>query len=366
MGAQQVVLSRSRCRLKWVRLQTIPAPERAAALRMQAAAWQAFDTTSCALVVLGDLGLVVAWDGESADQDLLKAGLDPKRCRLVPETLLRRPEQDGIYLQACLEGYEAQHWADGQLVASRWWPDLPEQREWQLFLHTASGTDPSNISSSRPEPLALSWLDRPWATTEGLDERAAQSDDREHRLLMLGGLALSVCAGVVGKQVFDVHQLSLQRQKEITSLRASSADVLSSRDRALSHATTAQQWAAWLNEPLPIEVMAHLHELISGSGAQLKELELTGSKLRLGLQMPPQASRSAIVRDLQAGGWFKDVAEARVENLGGLMVLDMRLEGLRPPARAARAASAPTAAASVPNPFGNAATSAAEVFGGRR
>lgn len=353
-GAQVVVLARSRCRIKWFRLNTVPVAERLAALRMQALAWRPFDNCAFALALRGDSGMALAWDDERARQNLLDAGCEPLRCRLVPEPMLRQAGSDGARLLRCTEGFEGQVWRGGWLCASRWWPAAPDAQEWRLFLHAGAGTVsdlPQGEFSAlqkgiHPAAEQAPWLNKPWAALQGMAGDTGQISGIENRVVGIGALALLVCAGAAGRQAWDVDQGIGQRRQEIAALRESAGVVLASRDQALAKAALARQMATWLAEPLPIEVIVHLHDVLGRSGVQLKEMDLSGSKLRIGLQLSPQASRAAIVRDLQAGNWFKNVAEVRSEGAGGLVVLEMVLDGLRPPPLQSAAVSqmAPSAA----------------------
>ncbi len=338
-GAQVVVLARSRCRIKWFRLNTVPAAERLAALRMQALAWRPFDDCAFALALRGDSGMALAWDDGRARQSLLDAGCEPLRCRLVPEPMLRQAGSDGARLLRCTEGFEGQVWHGGWLCASRWWPAAPGTQEWRLFLHAGAGTVTDLPQASYPAAEQAPWLNKPWATLQGMAGDAGQISGIENRVVCIGALALLVCAGAAGRQAWDVDQAIGQRRQEITALRESAGVVLANRDLALAKAAQARQLANWLAEPLPIEVIVHLHDVLGRSGVQLKEMDLSGSKLRIGLQLSPKASRAAIVRDLQAGNWFKNVAEVRSDGTSGLVVLEMILDGLRPPPLQSAAAS---------------------------
>jgi hypothetical protein len=146
-----------------------------------------------------------------------------------------------------------------------------------------------------------------------------------------GGLLLVAALAGVGHRWLEVEQALSDRAQSIADLKQSTAQVIAARDQALSQAATARLFASWLTEPLPIEVVAHLHDVLGKSGAQIKELELTGSRLRLGLLVPAQASRSSIVRDLQSGSWLKGVNEVKTDSARGLVVMDMRVDGPRAP-----------------------------------
>lgn len=333
-ASHSVLLARSRCRLKWFRLASVPAGERMAALQMQAQSWQPFDESSCLYSVVGDEGVILAWDAAAASALLRQAELDPERTQLIPETLLRKPDEDGVHLIACIEGVEGQVWREGLLRSSRWWPSMPSAEEWALFLHASACA-----AAPLPEPARLPWLGKPWLAMQRLGE--AQAAGAEARIVAIGALALALCAGFVGRQAFDVWQQVNEREQAIAQLRESGAGLADARDMALAKATQAQQWLHLLSEAQPIEVIVELHQTLGKTGVQIKEFELAGGKMKLGLQLGPQTQRADVVRMLQSGGWFVGVAETRTENAQGLMHVELSLDGLRPPAKAQQAASAP-------------------------
>jgi hypothetical protein len=332
-GLQTVVLARSRCRFKWFRLSALPAAERLDALRVQARAWQPFDDSAYVLSLRGETGLAVAWDRLSVQRDLHAAGHDASRCRLLPETLMRQASPDGAHLVQCMGGVEGQIWREGWLCASRWWPSLPVVHDWRLFLYSNESSAHDLAKVDPPALIDVPRSDKPSLSLESLDGGSAQARGLEGRLMALCGLAIVVCAAALARQTWELQQSIARSEAAIVALRQSAAAVLVSRDQALAKAAEARQIAAWLTEIQPIEVLVHLHEMISKSGAQIKEMDLTGNKLRLGLQLSPQSTRSGLVKDFQAGGWFKGVTELRGDTSRGLVVMEMTVEGLRPPLR---------------------------------
>jgi hypothetical protein len=355
---QTIALPRGRCRFKWFRLAAVPAAERLSALRIQALGWQPFQSTDYGLVLQGGEGLAIAWDGALAAEELAAAGHAAGRARLVPETLLRAPQNDGVMLVRCGEGVEGQVWRAGALVASRWWAAPPVEDEWRLFLHAGAAT-PEELASPLPsQAVDLPLLDKPWTSVHGINDSAdAQVARLEKRALAAGALVLLVGIGTVARQEWDVWQELRQRRADMAELRESAASALSSRDQALAQIERVGKFAAILNEPLPLEVLSHVHDMLGKSGVLIREFELTGNKLRLGLQLGPQVSRTTLVRDLQAGGWFQDVAEERQGNQSnqGYAVLRMSLSGLHPAAAAPTTVAAEPAAP--PPPPGGQATS---------
>jgi hypothetical protein len=309
----------------------LPAAERLEALRVQVRTWQPFNESGYLLSLRGDTGLAMAWDRRSAQRDLEVGGRYAHRCRLIPEPLLRKPAPDGAHLVRCIDGVEGQIWREGWLYASRWWPAPPNGHDWRLFLH-ASATSADDLAKAEPpELLVLPRVGKSCLTLQALDGSNAQMRGLEGRLMALGGLAVVVGATALSRQALELHQAIERAELATASLRQSTAVVLASRDQALAKAAQAKQMAAWLTEVQPIEVLVHLSEMIGKSGAQIKEMDLTGSKLRLGLQLSPQATRAGLVKDLQAGGWFKSVAEVRDTTSRGLVVMEMVVDGLRPP-----------------------------------
>ena len=133
---------------------------------------------------------------------------------------------------------------------------------------------------------------------------------------------------------------------------------LAARERALQQLAQVQMLSARLVAPQPLEVMQHLAEVLPANGVLLKEFELAGSKLRLGLDTAEGIARSTLIRQLQSGGWLKDVAETKEAGLRPGLSLEMTIDGAEPMAvrianpGAAQVAAAAPAAVAVPAPLG--------------
>lgn len=335
------MLARSRCRLHWLRLAQVPAAERAAALQVQALAWQPFEDCARVLLLQGENGLVIGWDRAAAEADLRAAGLDPQRHPLTPETLLRAQQANGLHLLRMAEGCEAQQWQDGRLQASRWWPQPPTEADWIQFLRSLPGQDAQQALPAVAE--APVWQARPWQTPLPSADGALQAREREHRLVGLGALAFALAAGFVGAQTLQVERAVHQQQQANQALRAQLEPVLKQRERALGQAAEAAQWAAWLRAPLPLDLLQHLHELLGKRQVLLREFELRGDTLRLGLQAPVALPRAELIRALQSGHWLGGVTEVRGESARDLLWLEAKLRGTEPAAAAAAPVAPPPA-----------------------
>jgi hypothetical protein len=341
-----ILLPRSRCRLRWFRLQGIPAPERLAALRLQTEAWRPFERTGARLVVLGEQGLAVAWDDAAFHQDALAAGLPVERCQLLPETFAQAAGADGLRLIRGVEGFEAQQWQGGQLVASRWWPQALREADWREFVR-ACGASREIESAAMPGLELAATATAPWARHHPLHPSDDTERSTEQRLVLLGGIGLLLGAGVMAHQLWDAHSQERRLAQQVADLKAVASPVVAARDATLTQLAEVEKLANWFAVPQPVDVIGHLNDTLARSGVQVKELELDGDKLKVSLQLGPSTARANVVKDLQAGGWFTDATEARADNARNLLTMDMRIRGTLPPVVAPVAAPAPAPVAAV-------------------
>jgi len=354
-----VVIARSRCRLRWFRLAGLPVGERLAALRLQVQAWRPFENTAARLVLFGVDGLAIAWDATAAQQQLISDGLLPERCQFIPETLMQPVGADGLRLLRCAEGFEAQCWRDEALHASRWWAEPLAAQDWQEFVH-ASGVG-RDVGGALPEPLVTA-LTSSWAKHYPLHATADGAEGVEQRLVFVGALALTLAVGVLTHQLWDARQQGQVLTRQIDDIKTATASVLTARDATMAAVDEVEKLAAWFALPLPVDVIGYLHDNLGKSGVQVKDLDLEGNKLRLGLQLTSSATRAGIVKDLQSGGWFVDVSEVRADNARGLLTMEMRIVGLRPPVPGtADAAASPISRSAAAPPLASQATATAPV-----
>lgn len=307
----------------------VPAKERRSTLRNLVLAWSPFDACEHRVGLRGDHGLAVAWDTREVGDRLRAAGADGG-VELLPEGLLRPPmATDGVRLLACLDGFEAQVWKAGLPVVSRWWRQRPDADEWAEFLRSAPAATTLPVA---PVAVAeLPWQSRPWLECQSLDALVARWSRVE--LLAAGATALGLVALTAGqaREAFEVQRLTTARTADIERIRESAAPVLAARDRAMAALGEAQTLAQGLAGAQPIEVLRHLAEVLPAKGITLREFELTGSVLRLGLDLAPDVQRSTVVKDLQSGGWLSGVTELREAPGRSWVSFEMHLTGVSPP-----------------------------------
>ena len=318
-------LARSLYRVRCFDLAAVPPAERRAALRHLAIAWAPFDEADYRLAQSNDRGWVWAWSRRQVEDLLSEAGAESS-AEILPEGLFRPAmDSDGLRMIRCVDGVELEVWRRGDLALSRWWSQAPDAAEWDVLLRGA----PSVLALPRlpPDLSEVRWLSRPQLDSHPLDSTGARWSRWEGAVLVPVVLLLAVLTGRQAGAMFNVHRSIAAKESEINRVRKEAQPVLQARDRALLALTKLQSLAVELDSPKPIEVLAHLARVLPTKGVALRDLELNGLTLRLGLALDPEIQRSAVVKDLQSGGWLHDVRELGDAPGRGWVNFEMQLAG---------------------------------------
>lgn len=177
----------------------------------------------------------IAWSGSTAhawiwpDADADAGAADDADQRWLPESVLMPPPAgDGERLLALAQGCEGQVWRQGELRASRWWPQPPDEMQWRLFLR-ASGVEQSGTARV-PMPQSLPWLTRPWGGGRGAMPWTPATLER------LGWAAAAVVLGfALGWQLVSHASWSLSSLRlsaRLDALRQQATPLLDARERA--------------------------------------------------------------------------------------------------------------------------------------
>jgi hypothetical protein len=308
-------------------------------------AWAPFDRSEYRVVMRGDAAMAFAWDADAIGAKLLAAGAAAD-ASIVPEGLLQAPPtRDGLRVVRCLDGVEAQAWRQQVLVASRWWPGAVSDEEARTWL-LAQGDDAFG-HDALPSAIAPSWRQQPWAEPSSLDDLLGSSSRLERMAVGCVFAGLAAWTGLAAHQAHDAHRGRQTEQREFERARLEAAPVLAARERAESMARELNGLAEQLSGVMPLELLQHLSDVLPPTGVTVKEFELSGAKLRLGFDLAPEVRRSALVKDLQTGGWLTKVVEVRDASNRTWVPFEAELAGTRAPALPPRAA-APVAAVPAP------------------
>ncbi|HAI58558.1 MAG TPA: hypothetical protein DCM32_01590 [Xanthomonadaceae bacterium] len=228
-----MVVPRAACQHRRFVFPQLPAEQRGAALRLAA---------ERAAPALGARWMA-RWQGEVAQVWLVEPdaleGVD-EAATLVPESALRAAPAaaDAARLVAQRQGVEGQAWRDGQLLASRWWPEPPGAEAWARFLR---GAALPATSDAPPAVQALPLESSPWGRPGGgLRWSSAQLERAFWR-------SLGVLAGLVlGWQLVASVAWSVAvrwQQAELEQVRAESMPLIDAREQA---ETARERMAAYV------------------------------------------------------------------------------------------------------------------------
>lgn len=328
-GGKICLLSRALYRVKLFDLAPVPARERRKVLRNLLLAWSPFDQSEYRVILKGERALAFCWDEQKASEWLRTADAAANVC--VPEGLFRPAQsEDGLRLVRCLEGFELQLWVAGMMQASRWWMHQPTHSEQVDFLRTMGNLGAESALDKMPAP-DLPWRVAPWAEILTIDALASNWSRLEQLTMGVAVVGLAALTGAQAHQMFTAYDENKAIAQDLEKAKLAVAPILSARDRALSEAGELDRLARQLTAAQPIEVMQHLTALLPAKGVVLKELELNASKLKLRVELAPEIQRSALVKDLQAGGWFVSVAEVRETTARNWVSFEMTLASPFPP-----------------------------------
>ncbi len=357
LAPRVAVLARSLYRVQRVDLSAIARDQQRAALRGQLLAWSPFEHNGFLAAVQGNVGLGLAWDS-TAVAALLGSGQRLSPPAMLPEVLLQEPMREGLRLQQGLEGVEAQQWHSSMLVASRWWPAVPDAQDWAdfrretaaLLLNLALPALP--VAAPMPA-VPAKWRRRPWLATHRPEANESGVSRTEQRVLAALGCGMVALTAMGLHQAIERHDALGQWRSEQIRLREANGPGLAARDRALQMADRAQDLNAEMRGVQPLELLSALAQALPQRGVVLKEFDYNNLRLVLGLELAPGVQRSQIVQALQSTGWFNDVKELREAPGRNWSRFDMLLDASQAPA-AKRTASLNDA----PAPDGTAALAA--------
>lgn len=312
-------------------LSALPKSARRSALLVQIHAWSPFPETAYAIVLRAQGAMVFAWDASLFRQRLETAGRERPVARVIPETLLLPPQEDGVSLLRCIEGWEGQAWREGELVQSRWWPDRPDTDAWLNFQRGASLPVEKQQAMPPEKGGDTAWLSRPWARLIDIDALRGHGRLTEHLLVGTLALALLVPSARLLRSWQDTESAWAQADNRHDQLQQTVGPILAARKEAIATLGAIEAIAEHVDRPSALALLAHVSGLIPTDGSYVRELEWQGEELRLVLVTPATTSRSTIIRAFEAGHWLRNVRETP-ESTAGQIAISAKVVGVAAPA----------------------------------
>lgn len=241
----------------------LPDAKRRAALDLQVRKSFPFKDPAYAAFWKGADASVYAWDETLVQAAQDEAGI-ARNTQVVPETLIRARGTNGLRLVTALEGFEGQHWIDGFLKTSRWWPTIPSGLEWSNFIRSLG----INLTSAdtTPTPLDLPFLDRPWTeSTFSLDDWASILQSRRGMAI---AATLAVCPFVfLGGTIAVVSVAESRTRGEIATLDKANQTIRKDRADAYTNLTAIEDFMRLNEYPAQAEVLATAVSLLGSIGS---------------------------------------------------------------------------------------------------
>lgn len=300
-------MSRALCRFNRFDLSRLPAAKRKAALALQLPQWSPYADSGYAIAWQNGFASVWCWDNSRIDSEIQKHGKTPKSQQKIPETLLRAPLPAGLRLLKCMDGTEGQYWQDAQLIASRWWPQRPDEHAWLSFQRDCGIAPEQQETTSSLQDLPLQL--QPWAKIATL---AGSTDDMPIAEVALHGvllLALGLATVWLGLRHYQIERAIAGRTSELAAIKNKAGSVFAAREAALSTLVRIKSINAIEPYPQPLVLMGALAETLpKDSGTFVREWDLTANRLKVAISSPnANISGANYVQALEKTGLFADI-----------------------------------------------------------
>lgn len=303
-GALQWVLTRPMYRFQFFDLAQVPPKNRTQALRLELAQWTPFADSDYYVGWYGQRALVWGWNAGKIKHAIAAQGLKPQRVRILPETVLQTPLQDGLCLTRCLEGYEGQYWREGHLERSRWWPQLPAPDEWLMFQRDA-GITPDAQQNQPPAPRANPLNERSWVNQAG--SSGGDAIQLERLIIALCILLLLLPTFWYGFSLYKVQQSAAQLHDQLTQLQREAGPVAQARSEALDHLARINALRALAPYPGQLALMAKIAEVLPKDNSYVKDWDFQQGQLKVTIASKSDISTTLLIGMLQQSGSFRDV-----------------------------------------------------------
>ncbi|MEY3220941.1 MAG: hypothetical protein RIT27_2298 [Pseudomonadota bacterium] len=250
-GRREWVISRALCHYRCFDLREIPVNRRDAVLQTHIQQWNPFPEGSSFSVWKQGVAQTWVWDSSKIETAQLEQNL--KNAYSIPETLFRSTLENGVQLLKCFDGIEGQIWRDNILIASRWWTQLPEIKEWQTFLRAYNATEFTDT------PLQDSpFLEKPW----GKARSAFRSSGLLQERWLIAVLAVISISAFMWEGIFIYKWYSayINLQTEIAELNDKANPILAAKTQTINEQKHIERLLGLNVYPNNLEIMAKIVE----------------------------------------------------------------------------------------------------------
>lgn len=299
--SQDWVISRQFCAFTAIDAAAVPLPSRKGYLSTVVRRWSPFPETGFHAEWAGARVMVWAW---STPQVLhLAGGPVPMPRRLLPESLFRGgPAAGGAQLLAMDEGVEGRVWRDGAMVASEWWPALPDLAEWNAFRRGAGLPADTGV----PEPEVAGLAPTAWTRqrSEALNDIALRH--RKTLQALAVGLAVLLLAAPLAASVRLLVKTALL-ERVIEEEAAGVGGILQARESAERDLAAAENLLALRPPARQLQLLSTVLAA-TPDGARLLEWRMPDPQTLEVVLQARNADPAGLVRAWEGTGLFSDVS----------------------------------------------------------
>lgn len=225
--------------------------------------------------------------------------------RYYPESLARTPMETGARLVTCFTGYEGQVWKNNNIVASRWWPTVPDARKWQSFVF-ATQNEADIECGDVPKPQEIPFRDDlPKLKIELERTRTLLSPlNLAKATALVLGCGTFFLSGQYGRNLVTLNQV----QNQINDVSKITGQISSERRRAIANMNFAQKYNSIGHNGTFFMGLDGLGYILDGKGLQIERIALRSGELEVRLKSTEEISVPEIVSNLEAMPSLTDVS----------------------------------------------------------
>lgn len=299
---EEWIVGRELCVFTCLDLSVVPLAKRKSFVRTTVRRLTPFRDCGSHFEFAGTKAMVWMWDRAFVAETARASGQLKKASRVVPESLFRGTPVEGpaVELIAVSSGYEGRAWRAGALVASEWWRDAPEDREWGEFVRGA-GFDMFPLVSANPATLS----ETPWGGG------GASLQELGSRLRAPGvSVATGLVALTIALPLGSVIRLKAQEtaiDRAMTSVDEGLQAIMQARESAERDADQVNRLLA-LRPPASVtNTWAAMVDATPPDSWQLLEWRLLDTQTMEAVMRLERPDLERIVASWEASGTFVDV-----------------------------------------------------------
>ncbi|MDE0348307.1 MAG: hypothetical protein OXM56_01160, partial [Gammaproteobacteria bacterium] len=225
--------------------------------------------------------------------------------RVLPESVFHPAKSDGVHVQACHEGFEAQRWRDGVLDDAFWFAREPDPQDIAWFVSRTKDVEAQEFGAI-PHTPATPLLPDPWSSALTPREWL-----EEHEFPLVAATVLVLALALVWQETrfWKVAYAKEATAAAFEQMQETLAPELNARNAVLELRLQNRAMAAILDEPSQARLMAIIDGILPSDTATFQAWRYQGRELRVVVE-DQDPNPVAYVEAFSAVPIFQDVRAA--------------------------------------------------------